>query len=251
MEFEERFDEKPEQRNERPKEASKNLPMAVLLVLVGIICMLLYIGWKYFNDDSATADELTPAPADSVAKMKTPKMTEDNLATATNTKTEESKEGLPPITVPKIGDKKATVNKVAAIPEKVVSKVEKKVETKPVEKPKPEPAKVAVTPKSGETYTHSVGEKETFYGIANRYNISNATLKKLNPDIDPEKGVKVGVTKLKIPVKAIHTVGPGDVLRVVSLKYHVPVSLIMAANKKTKNYAERGEQLIIPFAVRQ
>jgi LysM repeat protein len=46
-------------------------------------------------------------------------------------------------------------------------------------------------------------------------------------------------------------VGPGDILRVVADKYGVTVEQIMAANKKTKNFAERGEKLIIPFPAKQ
>ena len=105
-------------------------------------------------------------------------------------------------------------------------------------------------PAGGESYTHTVGEGETFFGIANRYNIKKETLKAMNPDID-ESGIKVGVTKLKIRIKAVHTVGPGDIIRVVSKKYDVPQSLIMQANKKSKNVAQRGEKLIIPFAEKQ
>jgi LysM repeat protein len=243
MEFEER-----NERNERPKEPSKNLPMAVLLVLVGIICALLYIGWKYMADDSASSDELTPAPADSVSKVKLPKIEEDNVATATKTTgTAKSTEGLPAISVARIGDKKAaTATKVVETPAKTI-----KVEPKPVEKPKPEPAKVAAIPKGGETMSHTVDAGETFLGIANRYNMKSETLKKMNPNIDPNTGVKVGVTKLNVRIKAIHTVGPGDVLRVVSAKYNVSVGLIMAANKKSKNRTDRGEQLIIPFPTKQ
>lgn len=239
MEFEER-----NERNERPKEPSKNLPMAVLLVLVGIICALLYIGWKYMSDDSASSEELTPAPADSVSKVKTPKIEEDNTATATKpaeTSTKTDAGGLPPISVAKVGDKKTATD---TKPTTTTATAEKKVaETKPA------PAKAEI-PAGGETYTHTVDAGETFLGIANRYNVKAETLKKMNPNVDPN-GVKVGVTKLNVRIKAIHTVGPGDVLRVVSGKYHVPVALIMAANKKTRNYAERGEQLIIPYPTKQ
>ncbi|MFN3382062.1 MAG: LysM peptidoglycan-binding domain-containing protein, partial [Runella zeae] len=119
----------------------------------------------------------------------------------------------------------------------------KPTETKPVEEPK----KVVVDP-GGVEITHTVQAGETFYGIANRYNIKSNTLKGLNPSIqDESKDVKSGVTRIKIRVQAIHTVGPGDILRVVADKYGISVQQLMAANKKTKNFAERGEKLIIPF----
>ena len=239
MQFEDRDDR--EKRNERPKEASRNLPMAVLLVLVGIICALLYIGWKYMSDDTSASDDLTTAPADSVAN-----------AIRTQSESDEEKivepiasttAALPPIEVPKVGNKK----------ENIASAEKKPAETKPVEKPKEEKPKetpkVAI-PTGGETYTHTVGEGETFFGIANRYNIKKETLKAMNPGID-ESGIKVGVTKLKIRVKAIHTVGPGDIIRVVSTKYGVSQTLIMQSNKKSKNVAQRGEKLIIPYAEKQ
>lgn len=240
MQFEDR-----EQRNERPKEASRNLPMAVLLVLVGIICALLYIGWKYMSDDTSTADDLTTAPADSVANsIKTQPQDEETIS---DTEPVAASDALPDVSMPKVGDKKDNVASAETKP--VATKVEEKPkETVPVtaEKPKVE----APVPSGGEIYTHTVGESETFFGIANRFNLKKETLKAMNPGIE-DNGIKVGVTKLKIRIKAIHTVGPGDILRVVGKKYEVPVSLIMQANKKTKNFAERGERLIIPYAKKE
>ena len=98
----------------------------------------------------------------------------------------------------------------------------------------------------GETITHTVQAGETFFGIANRYNISKATLQSLNPDVKAD-GIKVGVTKLKVKIRTIHTVGAGDVLRVVAQKYGISKQALMDANKKTKDMAERGEKLIIPL----
>ncbi len=236
MQFEDR--ENQEQRNERPKEPTRNLPMAVLLVLVGIICALLYIGWKYMSDDTS-GDDLTTVPADTVAKaiMNQP---EEEVVTSETENTNPVTNGLPVVSVPRVGDK----NEATALKE------EKPKEEKPkAEKPKEEKPNIEI-PAGGESYTHTVNEGETFFGIANRYNIKKETLKAMNPSID-ESGIKVGVTKLKIRIKSIHTVGPGDIIRVVSKKYDVPQSLIMQANKKSKNIAQRGEKLIIPFAEKQ
>ena len=228
MQFEDR--DNREQRNERPKEASRNLPMAVLLVLVGIICALLYIGWKYMSDDTSSNEDLTAAPADTVARAVSSMPEVETPVDETPVSNE-----LPAISVPTVGGKKENV----ATAEKPVKE----------EKPKAEKPK-DVIPTGGETYTHLVGDGETFFGIANRYNIKKETLKAMNPGVD-ESGIKVGVTKLKIRIKAIHTVGPGDIIRVVSKKYGVSQTLIMQANKKTKNVAQRGEKLIIPYSEKQ
>ena len=125
---------------------------------------------------------------------------------------------------------------------KVTPKNEETV--KKEEKPKEEPKKIEI-PK-GETISHTVQSGETFYGIANRYNISKSTLQALNPGVSQE-GIKVGVTKLNVKVQGIHTVGPGDVLRVVAQKYGISKQALMDANKKTKDLSERGEKLIIPL----
>jgi len=236
MQFEDR--ENQEQRNERPNEPTRNLPMAVLLVLIGIICALLYIGWKYMSDDTS-GDDLTTVPADTVAKAIMNQPEEEIVASETEN-TNPVTNGLPVVSVPRVGDK----NEATALKE------EKPKEEKPkAEKPKEEKPNIEI-PAGGESYTHTVNEGETFFGIANRYNIKKETLKAMNPSID-ESGIKVGVTKLKIRIKSLHTVGPGDIIRVVSKKYDVPQSLIMQANKKSKNIAQRGEKLIIPFAEKQ
>ena len=92
--------------------------------------------------------------------------------------------------------------------------------------------------------THEVKSGETFSSIASRYNLKTETLKGLNSSISD---VKAGTTRLKVQVKAVHTVGPGDVLRVVAEKYGVTKSALMKANGKTRDFSERGEKLIIPF----
>jgi LysM repeat protein len=220
--------------------------MAVLLVLIGIIFALLYIGWKYMSDDTSSNDELTAVPADTVAnaiKSRPEEVIPEEEASTTSNSSD-----LPAVSVPKIGEKNEATATNTVKEEKSKEDKPKEDKTK-AEKPKDEKPKVTI-PSGGETYTHTVGDGETFFGIANRYNIKKETLKAMNPGVD-ESGIKVGITKLKIRIKAIHTVGPGDIIRVVSTKYDVPQNLIMQANKKTKNYAARGEKLIIPFAEKQ
>jgi len=178
--------------------------------------------------------EATP-PADAPeANAKAEEVAEDNRETT---------DGKPaPAETPKAEKPKVAVEK------KVEKHKEEKAKT---EKPKAEVAvaKVNVKP-GGVASTYTVGKGETFYSVANRYNMKMATLKALNPDVS-ETNVKAGVTKLKVKAMTVHTVGPGDVLRVVAQKYGVSKEAIMRANKKDKDIATRGEKLIIPYPDKQ
>ncbi len=236
-----------ENRNRRPEETSK-LPYLSLAVLVLMISGLLYVGYEYIADDAADVDQLLNTPLDTTGKElqpipnengqlnqpeRTPSTQEsDNVASDDNTTTTSAEKDETLATKPPKPEEDEEV---------------KKPEEKEPEKPQP----AAVDP-GGVEITHTVQAGETFYGIANRYNLKSNTLKGLNPKIQDEtKDVKSGVTRIKIRVQAVHTVGPGDILRVVAEKYGVTVEQIMAANKKTKNFAERGEKLVIPFPAKQ
>jgi LysM repeat protein len=204
-------EENSKKRNIRPAEKS-NLPFITLLVLVGMVLALLYVGYEYIADDTSGADEFTNIIPDTTNNLKTVESTD-------------------------------VINE---IPEQEVTTepVEEVASTKKEEE-KPAPKRVEL---GGVEITHTVRPGQTFLGIANRYNLKMETLKSLNPEIkDITKDLKSDVTKLKVKVKAVHTVGPGDVLRVVSGKYNVSKQLIMDANGKTQDIAERGEKLIIPF----
>lgn len=219
-----------ENRNRRPEESSK-LPYISLIVLVAMIAGLLYVGYEYIADDVADVDQLLNTPLDRTGRELQPIPTESGQLSVPSSENEGSN------TV----EDKAPSSKNEIV--KPVKPKEEETKKTPVEKPKP----VAVDP-GGVEVTHTVEAGETFYGIANRYNIKSNTLKGLNPDIqDESKDVKSGVTRIKVRVQAIHTVGPGDILRVVAEKYGITVEQLMTANKKTKNFAERGEKLIIPF----
>lgn len=219
-----------EERNHRPKEGSR-LPDITLAVLFCLILALLYAGWEYMKDNS-TSNELSNQKVDSTAIL-------DEVA-------DSSAKDLPPVQIitptsvaPKNTSATVSTTTSVAKPKPVE---EKPVESKPEETTKPTPNL------GGQEITHTVEVGQTFYGIANRYNMKFSTLQALNPQIkDVSADVKSGVTKLNVRVQAIHTVGPGDVLRVVAQKYGITVDLLMKANGKTKNYAERGEKLIIPF----
>ena len=210
-----------ENRNPRPIEETSKLPTITLFVLIAMVIALLFVGWQSMKDDGIKEDELV---------SKRPN------ATAIS-----GQNGAEPIIIPQALEE--TGEDDVAKDDK--RKVEKKVEPKKEEVVKKEEPKKAEIPK-GETISHTVQSGETFYGIANRYHISKATLQALNPDVSQE-GIKVGVTKLNVKVQTIHTVGPGDVLRVVAQKYGISKQALMDANKKTKDLSERGEKLIIPL----
>ena len=204
-----------EDRNPKPETPNSGLPMAVLLVLVGIICLLLYAGWHLMSDDASKASDLNQEPV-VVEKM------QDSIVVDTDTT-------------------------LSSAPVSVETEEVKVADTKTDVKPTETEKAVSI---SGEKLSHTVKDGETFYGIANKFNVTANTLKKLNPSVDPS-GIKVGVTKLIVPIQGYHVVGPGDILKVVAKKHDVTVEALMAANGKTKNFAERGEKLIIPKKVKE
>lgn len=214
-------DESPKKRNIRPTEKS-NLPIITLFVLVLLVLAMLYVGYEYVSDDSTNSEELTSTVKE---------------APEEKTVTEEPAAEEPESEDPVIKEKpKATDDK-----EKPKEK-EKKEEPK-----KTEDAKVVASRIGGREITRTVKGGETFSSLASRYNLTTETLKSLNPSITELKSGD----KLKIRVKAVHTVGAGDILKVVSGKYDVSKEAIMKANGKTKDLASRGEELVIPFPTKR
>lgn len=270
--------------NPRPT-ANSSLPAITLVVLVGLIAALLYVGYDYITDDTNGSDELTNVALDTTSQQPLAQndpemlMAPEEIDTSSQPAPVDLSQAAPPADAP-IADAKAeevaednretTDGKPAPdekpvaekpVAEKVVvekpKKEEKPVTEKPVaEKPKAEKPKEAVAVEKprikpgGVSSTYIVGNGETFYSVANRYNLKINTLKELNPNVS-EADVKAGVTKLNVKAMAVHTVGPGDVLRVVAQKYGVSKEAIMRANKKSKDLATRGEKLIIPFPEKQ
>jgi LysM repeat protein len=204
-----------EGRNPKPKQASNNTPAIVLIILFGLVVVLLYAGWNLMSDD-----------ASNIADMK-------SLETSpTSTNTESSIDtDVVETSVPIVEEREEIVEEVAPVP--TPAAVEKKVEV------------ATSTTYSGETATHTVKDNETFFSIATKFNTSVDNLKKMNPNVS-STALKVGVTKVKVPIQAVHTVGPGDILRVVANKYGISVEALMAANGKKKNNSQRGEKLLIP-----
>lgn len=213
-------------RNPRPVEETSKLPTITLFVLIAMVIALLFVGWQSMKDDGIKEDELVSKRPNSVAIS--------------------GQNGTEPVIIPQALEETGEDNVAKDDKKKESKKIEakKEEEDKKEGKVKEEPKKAEI-PK-GETISHTVQSGETFYGIANRYHISKATLQALNPDVSQD-GIKVGVTKLNVKVQTIHTVGPGDVLRVVAQKYGISKQALMDANKKTKDLSERGEKLIIPL----
>lgn len=207
-----------EETPKRNREESNSLPLVVLLILVGIVCLFLFVGWKYVSDEPSTISELAPTTPEEMLK---------NLPEETTTEPEEEENTQPGLVTD--------------------AQVEKMPATEPIKKPS---VSTSTASTSGSQHTHVVQANETLFSIATRYNISMDTMKKLNPEVDPN-AIKVGITQLIVPIQAVHTVGPGDVLRVVATKYGISVDRLMKANGKVKNYAERGEKLVIPVAERK
>jgi LysM repeat protein len=205
--------------------------LAILLVVVGV---LIYIGYDYLKEDTTSVTATIADASELTVGDEPDRVVESPPVEKTST---------PPVATPA----KKQEKKTASI-EKPADKPVGTQLTAAKDTDKPAASKKEAVPSIGTTITHAVKAGETFSSIARRYNLSNAALKSLNPQIkDETKDMKSDVTQLKVRVKAVHTVGPGDVLSRVSTKYGVSKALIMAANGKTRDYAARGETLIIPL----
>ncbi|WP_338873540.1 LysM peptidoglycan-binding domain-containing protein [Spirosoma sp. SC4-14] len=267
--------------NPRPS-GNSSLPALTLVVLVGLIAALLYVGYEYISDDTNGSDELTNVALDTTTQQPLAQNTDSDMLMApeeTDTSTEPApvdlSQATPPADAPEANpeaekvaeENRETTDGLPGPGEKAKTPTSKpiaeapKKEVKPVdEKPKPEKPKEEVAEKpdmtkpklkpGGVTSTYTVGAGETFYSVATRYNMKLSTLKAMNPNVS-ENDVKAGVTKLNVKAMAVHTVGPGDILRVVAQKYGVSKEALMRANKKDKDIATRGEKLIIPFPDKQ
>lgn len=201
----------PKKQNIRPKETS-NLPIITLSVLVLIVLALLYVGYEYIVDDTSGAEEVTNVLPDT-----------NKVAVALGS--------------PEVDDaKESTQTPPAAAPES--------------KKTTPEVKKTESTSVGGVPATHALLAGETLSTLSGKFNLKTETLKALNPSVNFDKAVTAGTT-INIRLQSIHTVGAGDVLRVVSEKYGITKQQLMKANGKDKDFAERGEKLLIPFASKQ
>lgn len=103
---------------------------------------------------------------------------------------------------------------------------------------------------------HKVEKKQTLYFLSNKYNISEAELIKLNPEIS--QGLKVGqMIKIpkpgSVPVDAntgykLHTVQPGETLFSLSQKYGIEINTLKIENPELNDQGPRiGQVLRIPL----
>lgn len=99
---------------------------------------------------------------------------------------------------------------------------------------------------AGKSHAITVEKGETFSAVARKFGLKVDQLKAMNPGVNPD-GIKSGSTKLNVKIQTLHTVGPGDILRVVAEKYGVSKQAIMEANHKKDDVTLRGEVLVIPL----
>ena len=202
--------------------SSTNLPIITLLILLATLAGLVLVGYEHFmgpkTEELVKAekleleeDEVLMEQPVSIITDSTTNMTTDSVAV-------------------KDSAQKAELALEAQKQEAEAQKI-------PEEEKTPEP--------EGKAHSYMVEKGETFNGVANRFGLTVDQLKAMNPGVSSD--VKVGVTRLKVKIKAIHTVGPGDVLRVVAEKYKVSKKSIMDVNHKKEDITLRGEQLIIPL----
>ncbi len=91
---------------------------------------------------------------------------------------------------------------------------------------------------------YTVKPYENLAIIAEKFNLTTSILLEINPSL--KSNSEITNSEIKIKVRAIHYVGPGDVLRVLAEKYNINKESIMKANGKSKDIVKRGEGLYIP-----
>jgi LysM repeat protein len=199
---------------------SSNLPLITLFVLLITLVGLVFVGYEHFlgteNKELAKAEKLVIA--------------EDEVLME------------PPVSI--ISDSTSMVSSVdSSNGQDSSQKAELDLE---VQKQEAEAQKISeekVAEPIGKSYAYVADKGESLNGVAKRFGISVDQLKSMNPSISD--GFNGGV-KVNVKIKAIHTVGPGDVLRVVAEKYKVSKKSIMDANHKSEDVTLRGEALVIP-----
>ncbi len=200
--------------------SSSNLPLITLFVLLITLVGLIFVGYEHFlgpeNKELAKAEKLVLA--------------EDEVLME------------PPVSI--ITDSTSTVSSIDSSQGRdSVQKAELALEAQKQEAEAQKIPEEKVAEPSGKAYSYAAEKGESLNGVAKRFGLSVDQLKSMNPSITD--GFKGGA-KVNVKIKAIHTVGPGDVLRVVAEKYKVSKKSIMDANHKSEDVTLRGEQLVIP-----
>ncbi|MHA8108898.1 LysM peptidoglycan-binding domain-containing protein [Aquirufa sp. A-Brett2-W8] len=202
-------------------EENSKLPLITLGILLLTLVGLIAIGFEHFV--SPDKDELIRAE-----KFVEPE--EDVLAESVQVVIDSTVDAADSLIVPKD-------SLIGKSEEEELAEQKKEAEAEVV----PEVA----TP-SGKSHAVTVEKGETFSAVARKFGLKIDQLKALNPGVNPD-GIKSGSTKLNVQIQAIHTVGPGDIMRKVAEKYGVSKQAIMDANHKKDDITLRGEVLIIPL----
>ena len=200
--------------------SSSNLPLITLFVLLITLAGLVFVGYEHFlgpeNKEMAKAEKLVLAEDEELME--------------------------PPVSI--ITDSTSTVSSVdSSLGNDSVQKAELALEAQKQEAEAQKIPEEKVVEPSGKAYSYAAEKGESLNGVAKRFGLTVDQLKSMNPSISD--GFKGGA-KVNVKIKAIHTVGPGDVLRVVAEKYKVSKKSIMDANHKSEDVTLRGEQLVIP-----
>jgi LysM repeat protein len=200
--------------------SSSNLPLITLFVLLFTLACLVFIGYEHFLGPGNTE----------LAKAEKLELAEDEVLLE------------PPVSV--ISDSRATIYSADSLRTKdSTQKADLALEAQKQEVEAQKIPEENASEISVKSYAYAAEKGESLTSVANRFGLTLDQIKSMNPSI-PE-GFKGG--KLNVKIKAIHTVGPGDVLRVVAEKYKVSKKSIMDANNKSEDVTLRGEQLIIPL----
>jgi LysM repeat protein len=201
--------------------SSSNLPLITLFVLLITLVGLVFVGYEHFLGPENTE----------LAKAEKLELAEDEVLME------------PPVSI--ITDSTSTVSSVDSSQEKdSVQKAELALEAQKQEAEAQKIPEEKVAEPSGKAYSYAADKGESLNGVAKRFGLTVDQLKSMNPSISD--GFKGG-GKVNVKIKAIHTVGPGDVLRVVAEKYKVSKKSIMDANHKSEDVTLRGETLVIPI----
>ena len=200
--------------------SSSNLPLITLFVLLITLAGLVFVGYEHFLGPENTE----------LAKAEKLELAEDEVLME------------PPVSI--ITDSTSTVSSVdSSLGKDSVQKAELALEAQKQEAEAQKIPEEKVVEPSGKAYSYAAEKGESLNGVAKRFGLTVDQLKSMNPSISD--GFKGGA-KVNVKIKAIHTVGPGDVLRVVAEKYKVSKKSIMDANHKSEDVTLRGEQLVIP-----
>ena len=202
-------------------EESSKLPVITLGILLLTLVGLIAVGFEHFV--SPDKDELIKAE-------KFVETEEEVLPEASQVVIDSTQDPADSLIVPKD-------SLISKSDEEELAEQKKEVEAEVV----PE---VAIP--AGKSHAITVEKGETFSAVARHYGLKVDQLKALNPGVNPD-GIKSGSTKLNVKIQAIHTVGPGDIMRKVAEKYGVSKQAIMDANHKKDDITLRGEVLIIPL----